>query len=194
MSGLSRSNACAEPGDSGGSWISGNQAQGVTSGGSGNCSSGGTMWFQPVNEILSVYGLSLTTSGGGGGGAGDHQQPEQQVHRRAERELLRRRAGADVGLQRHRRAALDRVNGQLQTSNGKCMDVAGGGTAQQRARSRSSAARQPGPAVRASAPRVTWSTRSANRCVDIIGWNANDGAQLILWDCHGGANQKWRRG
>lgn len=43
VSGLSRSNACAEPGDSGGSWTSGNQAQGVTSGGTGNCTSGGTM-------------------------------------------------------------------------------------------------------------------------------------------------------
>ncbi|MFC5289419.1 S1 family peptidase [Actinokineospora guangxiensis] len=60
--GMTRTNACAEPGDSGGSWISGNQAQGVTSGGSGNCSSGGTTYFQPVNEILSRYGLSLVTS------------------------------------------------------------------------------------------------------------------------------------
>ena len=34
----------------------------------------------------------------------------------------------------------------------------------------------------------------ANRCVDIVNWNANDGAKLILFDCHGGANQKWRRG
>ncbi|PPK64051.1 S1 family peptidase [Actinokineospora auranticolor] len=61
VTGLTRTNACAEPGDSGGSWVSGNQAQGVTSGGSGNCSSGGTTYFQPVNEILSAYGLSLVT-------------------------------------------------------------------------------------------------------------------------------------
>lgn len=60
--GLIRTSVCAEPGDSGGSAISGNQAQGVTSGGSGNCSSGGTTFFQPVNEILSAYGLSLTLS------------------------------------------------------------------------------------------------------------------------------------
>jgi hypothetical protein len=39
---------------------SGAQAQGVTSGGSGNCQSGGTTYFQPVNEILSAYGLTLT--------------------------------------------------------------------------------------------------------------------------------------
>src|SRR5918995_4132677 len=65
VSGLTRTNACAEPGDSGGSWLSGQQAQGVTSGGSGNCSIGGTTYFQPVNEILSAYGRTLVTSGGG---------------------------------------------------------------------------------------------------------------------------------
>jgi streptogrisin C len=67
VTGLVRSNACAEPGDSGGSWLSGSQAQGVTSGGSGNCTSGGTMYYQPVNEILQAYGLTLVTSGGGPG-------------------------------------------------------------------------------------------------------------------------------
>ncbi|HEU4425617.1 MAG TPA: alpha-lytic protease prodomain-containing protein [Pilimelia sp.] len=63
VTGLTRTNVCAEPGDSGGSWLSGSQAQGVTSGGSGNCTSGGIIYFQPVNEILSVYGLTLVTSG-----------------------------------------------------------------------------------------------------------------------------------
>jgi streptogrisin C len=58
---VTRTNVCAEPGDSGGSFISGSQAQGVTSGGSGNCTTGGTTYFQPVNEILSVYGLTLVT-------------------------------------------------------------------------------------------------------------------------------------
>ncbi len=61
VSGLTRTSACAEPGDSGGSFISGSQAQGVTSGGSGNCSVGGTTYHQPVNEILSAYGLTLVT-------------------------------------------------------------------------------------------------------------------------------------
>ncbi|MGW3470031.1 S1 family peptidase [Saccharopolyspora sp. NPDC000995] len=61
VTGLTRTDVCAEPGDSGGSWLSGNQAQGVTSGGSGDCTSGGTTYFQPVNEILQAYGLSLLT-------------------------------------------------------------------------------------------------------------------------------------
>ncbi|MFF2076109.1 S1 family peptidase [Kitasatospora sp. NPDC058162] len=60
--GLTRTSVCAEPGDSGGSFISGSQAQGVTSGGSGNCTWGGTTYFQPVNPILDAYGLTLATS------------------------------------------------------------------------------------------------------------------------------------
>ncbi|MFJ5708562.1 carbohydrate-binding protein [Streptomyces sp. NPDC093105] len=63
ISGVTRTTVCAEPGDSGGSYISGSQAQGVTSGGSGNCSSGGTTFFQPLNPILSNYGLTLRTAG-----------------------------------------------------------------------------------------------------------------------------------
>ncbi|KES08334.1 peptidase S1 [Streptomyces toyocaensis] len=59
---MTKTSVCAEGGDSGGSFISGDQAQGVTSGGWGNCSGGGETWFQPVNEILSRYGLTLHTA------------------------------------------------------------------------------------------------------------------------------------
>jgi streptogrisin D len=59
VSGLIRTTVCAEPGDSGGSLYSGTTAYGLTSGGSGNCSSGGTTFFQPVTEPLGVYGVSV---------------------------------------------------------------------------------------------------------------------------------------
>ena len=59
---MTKTSVCAEGGDSGGSFISGDQAQGMTSGGWGNCSTGGETWFQPVNEVLGVYGLSLVTA------------------------------------------------------------------------------------------------------------------------------------
>jgi streptogrisin C len=63
VQGLTRTNVCAEPGDSGGSFITtAGQAQGMTSGGSGNCTSGGTTFFQPVNEALSTFGLTLATA------------------------------------------------------------------------------------------------------------------------------------
>ncbi|MDG4830295.1 S1 family peptidase [Solwaraspora sp. WMMD1047] len=54
-----RTNVCAQPGDSGGSMFAGTVALGLTSGGSGNCSTGGTTFFQPVPEVLSRYGVSI---------------------------------------------------------------------------------------------------------------------------------------
>jgi streptogrisin D len=57
--GLIRTTVCAEGGDSGGSLFSGTTAYGLTSGGSGNCSSGGTTFFQPVTEPLGVYGVAV---------------------------------------------------------------------------------------------------------------------------------------
>ncbi|MDT9685092.1 S1 family peptidase [Streptomyces sp. TRM76323] len=59
---MTKTSVCAEPGDSGGSFISGDQAQGVTSGGWGDCRGGGQTWHQPVNEILNRYGLRLHTA------------------------------------------------------------------------------------------------------------------------------------
>ncbi|MFJ6636174.1 S1 family peptidase [Streptomyces sp. NPDC091376] len=59
VSGLIQTNVCAEPGDSGGPLFSGSTALGLTSGGSGNCSSGGTTFFQPVTEALGAYGVSV---------------------------------------------------------------------------------------------------------------------------------------
>lgn len=57
--GLIRTTVCAEGGDSGGSLFAGNTALGITSGGSGNCTFGGTTFFQPVTEVLNRYGLSV---------------------------------------------------------------------------------------------------------------------------------------
>ncbi|MFF7446707.1 MULTISPECIES: alpha-lytic protease prodomain-containing protein [unclassified Streptomyces] len=62
VDGVTRTNVCAEPGDSGGSYVAGAQAQGVLSGGSGDCTGGGTTFFQPVNPILGDYGLTLKTT------------------------------------------------------------------------------------------------------------------------------------
>ncbi|QIP87964.1 S1 family peptidase [Streptomyces sp. Tu 2975] len=62
ITGVTRTTVCAEPGDSGGSYISGSQAQGVTSGGSGDCRSGGTTFHQPINPLLQGYGLTLRTT------------------------------------------------------------------------------------------------------------------------------------
>jgi hypothetical protein len=59
VSGLIKTNVCAEGGDSGGALFDGSKALGLTSGGSGNCTSGGTTYFQPVTEVLNAYGVSV---------------------------------------------------------------------------------------------------------------------------------------
>ncbi|MEU5884669.1 S1 family peptidase [Spirillospora sp. NPDC047279] len=79
VTGLIRTNICADPGDSGGALFTetGGQAQGITSGGSGTCrdgqGSGDSTYFQPVTEVLGILGgqgRQLITDGGGGPGPG----------------------------------------------------------------------------------------------------------------------------
>ncbi|BAG22599.1 alpha-lytic protease prodomain-containing protein [Streptomyces griseus] len=59
VNGLIQTTVCAEPGDSGGALFAGDTALGLTSGGSGDCSSGGTTFFQPVPEALAAYGAEI---------------------------------------------------------------------------------------------------------------------------------------
>ncbi|MFY1691934.1 S1 family peptidase [Plantactinospora sp. WMMB782] len=61
VSGLIRTNICAEPGDSGGPLYAASSGTilGILSGGSGNCTSGGTTYYQPIREILAAYGVTI---------------------------------------------------------------------------------------------------------------------------------------
>ncbi|MBY8868073.1 S1 family peptidase [Streptomyces sennicomposti] len=85
VTGLIRTTVCAEPGDSGGPLFSEGIALGVTSGGSGDCTTGGTTFFQPVTKAMNALGVRLivaaparatggatptgSASGGPGGGS-----------------------------------------------------------------------------------------------------------------------------
>ncbi|GGI96956.1 S1 family peptidase [Streptomyces brasiliensis] len=75
VTGLIQTDVCAEPGDSGGSlFTQDGSALGLTSGGSGDCTSGGETFFQPVTTALQATGATLGDAGagaGGGAGAGD---------------------------------------------------------------------------------------------------------------------------
>jgi streptogrisin C len=188
--GLSQTTACAEGGDSGGSYIAGDQAQGVTSGASGNCSSGGTTFYQPVNEILNAYGLSLTTTGGGG----------------TSRIIGWQDRCIDVpnsnGVDGQRLQLWDCNNSNAQNwtfpgdgtirAFGLCMDVAWGSTANGAAIQLAGCSGNPAQQfVLTGAGDLV--NPQANKCVDVTGWGGA-GTPLELWDCTGGANQKWRRG
>jgi hypothetical protein len=67
VTGLARSNLCPDAGASGAPVVtnpgSGSTvyAIGLSSGGSGNCSAGGTTFIQPVTEPLSAYGVTMYT-------------------------------------------------------------------------------------------------------------------------------------
>jgi trypsin/alpha-lytic protease prodomain-containing protein len=62
ITGLTQTTVCAEPGDSGGPFVTPDaQAQGTLSGGTGDCSAGGTTYFQPLAPVLASMGLTLVT-------------------------------------------------------------------------------------------------------------------------------------
>ncbi|WP_119727067.1 lectin [Thermomonospora amylolytica] len=80
------------------------------------------------------------------------------------------------------------ATGQITGLGGKCVDVAGAGTAN-------------GTPVQlytcngTDAQRWTRGTdgtlRALGKCLDVAGPSTADGAQTHLWDCHGGASQQW---
>lgn len=188
--GLTQTTACAEGGDSGGAWITGDQAQGVTSGGSGNCSVGGTTFYQPVNEILGAYGLSLTTTIGGS----------------TSRIIGWQNKCIDVpnsnGVDGQRLQLWDcnGTNAQNWTfpgdgtirAFGLCMDVAWGSTANGAAIQLANCSGNPAQQFVLSGAGDLVNPQ-ANKCVDVTGWGGT-GTPLELWECTGGGNQKWWRG
>ncbi len=187
---LTQTNACCEAGDSGGSWLTGDQAQGVTSGGSGNCTSGGQTFFQPLNPILSNYGLSLTTSGGSTGGGGIASRLNNRCI-----DVPNSNFSDGVQLQMwdcngtNAQQLVFYSDGTLRVG-GKCVDVAWGSTASGAVIQIANCSGNPAQQfVMSGAGDLV--NPQANKCVDIKDANANAGATLQIWDCSGAANQKW---
>jgi streptogrisin C len=63
ITGLTQTTVCADPGDSGGPYVTPDtaQAQGTLSGGTGDCVAGGTTYFQPLAQVLAAMDLTLVT-------------------------------------------------------------------------------------------------------------------------------------
>ncbi|MCC3770673.1 S1 family peptidase [Streptomyces sp. UNOC14_S4] len=57
--GLIQTTVCAEGGDSGGPLFSGTTGYGILSGGSGNCMTGGTSYYEPLTRALGAYNVRL---------------------------------------------------------------------------------------------------------------------------------------
>lgn len=189
--GATQTSACAEGGDSGGSFISGNQAQGVTSGGSGNCATGGTTFYQPVNPILSAYGLTLKLAGDGGGGGKEIVSswngkcidvPSSSFVDGAPLQMWDCNG---TGAQRW-----TFTGGTIQ-AGGKCMDVAWGSTANGAAIQLANCSGHPAQQFVLTGAGDLVSVL-ADKCVDIKDWNGASGARLQTWTCAGTSNQRWR--
>ncbi|OXY90925.1 S1 family peptidase [Streptomyces diastatochromogenes] len=69
VTGLIETNVCAEPGDSGGPLFSEGVALGVTSGGNGDCTTGGTTFFQPITKAMAALNVRLIVSAQNAGAA-----------------------------------------------------------------------------------------------------------------------------
>ncbi|GHH43118.1 S1 family peptidase [Lentzea cavernae] len=59
VTGMIGTTVCVQGGDSGGPLFADNTALGLTSGGSGDCTSGGRSFYQPVTEALQAYGVAV---------------------------------------------------------------------------------------------------------------------------------------
>ncbi|AVZ74368.1 serine protease [Streptomyces lunaelactis] len=72
VTGLIETTVCAESGDSGGPLFSEGLALGVTSGGSGDCTTGGVTFFQPATKAMEALGVRLAAGApaSGANGAG----------------------------------------------------------------------------------------------------------------------------
>lgn len=188
---LHRTSACAAGGDSGGSVLSGNQAQGVTSGVAGTCSnSNPATFYQPVNPILGAYGLTLRTTGGGGSG----RAFVSRLNNTKCIDVPNSNFSDGVPLQMWNCNGTNAqrwtfVNGTVR-AGGLCMDVAWGNTANGTTVQLANCSGNPAQQFVLSGAGDLVSVL-ANKCVDIVNHNPNDGARLIIYECTGNPNQKW---
>ncbi|MFI0420701.1 ricin-type beta-trefoil lectin domain protein [Spongiactinospora sp. 9N601] len=187
VEGLTKTSACAEPGDSGGSFISDDEAQGVTSGGAGGCSDGGISLFQPINPILHTYDLTLTTTKRSGSIVGWQDKcidvPDSD------------------GVEGQRPWLWDCNNTGAQLWNfhrdgtirnfALCLDTAGGSTAV-------GAAVQLSRCGGAASQKFSLTTAGAlvntnsGKCVQVVGAGGLS-SRFELGTCNGSAHQKWRK-
>ncbi|THV36456.1 RICIN domain-containing protein [Glycomyces buryatensis] len=201
--GMTRTSVCAEAGDSGGAYITGNSAQGITSGGSGNCRTGGTTFFQPVNEALSAWGLTLYT--------GDSTPPpgdgDTIVARHSGKCLDVASASTANGATVQQYDCWNGANQQFEVRDsgsgyaqiiarhsGKCLDVASASTANGATVQQYdcwNGANQQWDLRDAGGGYVQIVARHSGKCLDVASASTANGATVQQYDCWNGANQQF---
>ncbi|MBW8793606.1 MAG: S1 family peptidase [Streptomyces sp.] len=83
VTGLIQTNVCAEPGDSGGPLFSNGIALGMTSGGSGDCTTGGVTFFQPVTRAMAALNVQLIVTKQAAAGQGATPAPSASANHSA---------------------------------------------------------------------------------------------------------------
>lgn len=83
VTGLIQTNVCAEPGDSGGPLFSNGIALGMTSGGSGDCTTGGVTFFQPVTRAMAALNVQLIVTKQAAGGQAATPAPSASANHSA---------------------------------------------------------------------------------------------------------------
>ncbi len=191
--GMTQTTACAEPGDSGGSFIAGNQAQGVTSGTTGACGNSATRsFYQPLNPILSKFGLALTTTSGGGSTGG------KAIRSRLNNKCIdipNSNTNDGTQLQMWDCNGTGAQSWQWYSDGsvralGKCMDVAWGAVTNGAIIQIANCSGNPAQKFILSGAGDLVNPQ-ANKCVDIVNINSSSGAKLHQWECNGANNQKW---
>ncbi|MGH1489147.1 MAG: ricin-type beta-trefoil lectin domain protein [Acidimicrobiales bacterium] len=212
-----RAGMCSTIGDSGGPLYWGNQAQGVLARTNSSCEDlQPNAWssFHPVNEILSEWGLTLKTAGGNPPpGPGPVEPPPGPVEpppgpvepppgpgfvlRAGHSGKCLEAAGGVVVQRTCSGAASQRFTENaagggivLVASNGQCVGPLDGSRANG-AKIVTSSCGGAGQAFVRSGDR--YRGVDSNRCLDIPGSGSADGVQVIQWDCHNSANQKFTR-
>ncbi|GAA2236771.1 hypothetical protein GCM10010401_06080 [Rarobacter faecitabidus] len=185
---LNETSACALGGDSGGAYVWNDQAQGITSGSNmdtNNCRS----FYQPVNTVLNKWKLSLVTST-------DVTTSYVQGYQNNCIDVPNSDFTDGKQLQvwncngTNAQKVSFHPDGTLRI-NGKCLDArwawTHNGTEVQLMNCNGHIAQKftlngAGDLVNVH----------ANKCVDVKDWGGQ-GGKLQLWECSGGANQKWWR-
>lgn len=186
--GMSTTNACSAGGDSGGAVLSGTQAQGVHSGGSGGCDSANPSGvFQPITPILERYNLRLVTTGTPiVGFTGRCVDVPGSDYSRGKQLQIHDCNGTNAQNWTFESDGTVRVNDM-------CMEVAWAwkhdGAPVQLMNCNGNPAQQ----FRLTSSLDLVNT-NADKCVDVKDWAGTNGGKLQIWQCTGAENQKWWKG